>query len=251
MLSANRASQRTAGQSGDSSTAASSLPSSATRGTTIRTARQYRTTHSSQDPRKDDALADNGANGGMTGSNMLIVATSDTKMADITGLANHTIRNVPIGTAATKLQCEEHGTVIGMFHQYACYGDGTGYGKGQTIHAPVQLEDNGCTVHDKVARGHMKITHPEGYTFRLYARDGLPYLKQARCTITDFHKYPIVHMTADTPWKVDKYDRKVTLHQLEHQDRSHEEDDDSVPELVEPTHDIDDGIPIAYLIGMT
>ena len=116
-----------------------------------------------------------------------------------------------------------------MFHEYACPSDGSGYGKGQTIHAPVQLEDFGCIVEDKVARGQLRILHPNGYSFRLYSRDGLPYIKQARCTPEDLHKYPIVHMTSDVLWKVDKYDRKV--HSTQHDVPCDPSDDDSVPEL--------------------
>ncbi len=186
--------------------------------------------------RNDDRLTDNGANEGMAGADMLICEVSDTERADITGIDDIEISDVPIGTAATKLQCDIHGTVIGMFHQYACREGKDGYGIGQTIHAPVQLEDFGCKVEDKVRRGNMKIIHPHGYVFRMYSRSGLPYLKQARCTPADLHKYPIVHMTADTPWRVDKYDRKIHATMAQ----PLEEDDEDIPELVVPTVLLDD-----------
>ncbi len=131
-------------------------------------ARQYRATKNVRESRNDDGLTDNGANGGMAGADMLICEVSDTERADITGIDDIEISNVPIGTAATKLQCDIHGTVIGMFHQYACREGKDGYGIGQTI-----------KVEDKVRRGNMKIIHPHGYVFRMYSCSGLPYLKQA------------------------------------------------------------------------
>jgi hypothetical protein len=106
-----------------------------------------------------------------------------------------------------KLKCAKSGeTVIAFWNQYACQQGTDGYGMGQMIHSVAQLEDFGLTVHDKVTQGPSKIIHPDGYEFKMYTKDGLCYIPQARCTLEELAKYPHVIMTSDMPWNPSKYD---------------------------------------------
>ena len=65
-----------------------------------------------------DGGANNGANGGLAGADVRLVSTGSTK-ADVMGINDTTIADVPIGTVAGLIQTTE-GPAIAVMHQYAC-----------------------------------------------------------------------------------------------------------------------------------
>ncbi|HEY9710826.1 MAG TPA: hypothetical protein V6D48_21650 [Oculatellaceae cyanobacterium] len=86
-------------------------------------------------------LVDHGANGGIAGEDIHVIAKTG-KQVDIQGIDNHRITNIPIVTAGEVVNTQ-HGQVIAIMHQYACTG------KGKTIHSCAQLESHKQIVHDK------------------------------------------------------------------------------------------------------
>jgi hypothetical protein len=87
------------------------------------------------------SLVDGGANGGFAGSDVRVIEYTD-RYADITGIDNHVVADVPIATVAGKIQSKQ-GIIIGILHQYAYHG------AGHTIHSPHQMEHFGLAVDDK------------------------------------------------------------------------------------------------------
>ena len=90
------------------------------------------------------SLIDCSANGGLSGDDVQELAESTTLFANIKGFAEAEVKDVPLCTVAGVIQANSC-PVIGLFHQYAHYG------KGQTIHSPVQLEHFGLHVDDECA----------------------------------------------------------------------------------------------------
>ena len=73
--------------------------------------------------------------------------------------------DVPLSTVAAVLNTTD-GPIVGIFHQYAHYG------KGHTLHLPLQLEAFGHKVSDADLvhnPGTQKIVTPAGYTIPLSA----------------------------------------------------------------------------------
>ena len=73
------------------------------------------------------ALEDRGANGGVTGSDVRVICKSD-QAVNITGIDNHKMKNISIGTVGGVVK-SQHGEVIAIMHQYAIAG------RGRTIHS--------------------------------------------------------------------------------------------------------------------
>jgi len=110
---------------------------------------------------------DRGANGGMAGKDVRIIEHTQRK-ADVTGIDDHAIRELNIGTVAGKVDTTD-GTVILIMHQYALLG------KGKTIHSAGQIEHFGNDVNDKsmkVRGGLQRVRTIDGYSIPLSIRDG-------------------------------------------------------------------------------
>jgi hypothetical protein len=60
------------------------------------------------------SLIDGGANGGMSGSDVRVIEHS-LQSADVTGLADHAVKDTPIATVAGVLT-SSRGKIIGIFH---------------------------------------------------------------------------------------------------------------------------------------
>jgi hypothetical protein len=103
------------------------------------------------------SLIDGGANGGFAGEDVTVLEYTD-RYADITGIDDHVVTNVPLATVAGKVNTT-HGPAIGFFHQYAYHGSGN------TIHSPHQMIHFGLDVDDKSAKMGFKqcIVTPDGY----------------------------------------------------------------------------------------
>ncbi len=115
------------------------------------------------------SLVDRGANGGLAGSDMRVVATNEGHTVNITGIDNHQMVKIPVVTAGAYMTSNK-GPVIGIFHQY-------GWVKsGRSIHFSPQLEHykNEVTLH--ACRQFQRISTPDGYAFPFDIIDGLPHL---------------------------------------------------------------------------
>ena len=153
------------------------------------------------------SLIDRGANGGLSGNDVRVLETSTTQFADVTGIAGASVKKAPLCTVAGVLQTQK-GPIIGIFHQYAHYGEGN------TLHSPLQLGDLGLEVDDhpkQLGLGKQQITTPEGFVIPLSMKEGLMYMDMAPPSDEELDLYPHVTMTKDTPWDPSIYDEDADL----------------------------------------
>jgi hypothetical protein len=141
------------------------------------------------------SLMDGGANGGMTGADVRIISTSDFHKANVSGIGDSTIINLPLVTAAGLIQTHR-GPIVALMHQYAHYG------KGHTIHSATQLRSFGALVHEAPRRhgGLQRVITPCGYHIPLSYRYGLPYIDMRPPSDAEYDSLPHVLLTADTVW---------------------------------------------------
>jgi hypothetical protein len=102
-------------------------------------------------------LCDRGANGGIAGNDVRVISYTD-RTVDVEGIDRHQINNVKIGTIGGVTETTK-GPVILIGHQYALYG------KGSSIHSPLQMEAYGVTVNDKslkIEKNQQRIVTPDG-----------------------------------------------------------------------------------------
>ena len=159
---------------------------------------------STQATQSKGALIDRGANGGIAGDDIRIIAKTG-RSVDIQGIDNHRINEIPIVTAGGVINTQK-GPVIAIMHQYAYTG------KGKSIHSCAQLEAHKQVVHDKSIKvgGKQRIETLDGYVIPLNIRSGLPYMTICPYTDTEWDNLPHVILTADTDW-----DPSVLDHELE------------------------------------
>ena len=150
---------------------------------------------------EEGSLVDGGCNGGVFGSDCLILDETSQRV-DVKGIANVKIDSLPIGSTAGLIKSSV-GPIIGIFAQYGLYG------KGKTIHSVTQLRSFGHDVNDiskAFPGGKQCITTPDGYIIPLAIRDGLCYLDMRPPTEEEFNQLPHVLMTADVPWNPQQHD---------------------------------------------
>ena len=144
------------------------------------------------------AMLDRGANGGLGGSDMKILEFVSGVYADVQGVGDASVTDLPIVLGASLVENTNRGPIIGLFPQYAYYG------KGRTIHSAVQMEAFGLDVDEKPRKarhpGLQRIVTPDGYVIPLSIRNGLPYMDMRYPTDADMSKYPHVYFTEDTDW---------------------------------------------------
>ncbi|HEY9709439.1 MAG TPA: hypothetical protein V6D48_14645, partial [Oculatellaceae cyanobacterium] len=140
------------------------------------------------------ALVDHGANGGIAGDSVRIIAKTG-RSVDIQGIDNHCINDIPIVTAGGVVNTQK-GEVIAIMHQYAYVG------KGKTIHSCGQLEAHKQLVDDKAIKvgGKQRIQTLDGYIIPLNMRQGLPYMTIRPYTDKEWETLPHVILTADVDW---------------------------------------------------
>jgi hypothetical protein len=115
----------------------------------------------------------------------VVVLFEPSLTANVTGIANNKLKEVPICTVVGLLQTQ-HGPIIGVFHLYAHNGTG------KTIHSISQLHQFG-TIFDDTPRqfgGKQRLETLDGYIITLSIQCGLPYMDT----------YPYVFFSADTGW---------------------------------------------------
>jgi hypothetical protein len=137
---------------------------------------------------------DRGANGGIAGTDVRIINTSD-RSVDIQGIDNHQITNVSIGTV-TALVKSNKGNVILVLHQYALVG------RGHSIHSPAHWEWYKNDVCDKSVHvgGKQRVKTLDGYLIPLSFSNGLPRLEMRPPTDAEFNSLLHVIVTSDQDW---------------------------------------------------
>ncbi len=141
------------------------------------------------------SLIDGGANGGMTGSDVRVISSSDFHRAHVTGIGDSTITDLPLVTAAAFVHTHRGPAVVFM-HQYAHYG------KGHTIHSSAQIRAFGTDVHDtpRSQGGQQRLITSEGYHIPLSYRSGLPYMDMRPPTDEELKQLPHIILTSDAVW---------------------------------------------------
>ena len=143
----------------------------------------------------EHSLVDRGANGGIAGENVRIIAKSD-RAVNVTGLGDHQVTDLHILSAGGVVPTQR-GEVIVILHQYA-------YMPTQkTIHSSTQLEHFKNAVDDrstKVQGATQSITTVEGYVIPLRFRNGLPYMPIRPYSDQEWNDLPHIVLTSDEEW---------------------------------------------------
>ena len=144
--------------------------------------------------RGDGALVDRGANGGIAGANLRVIARTD-RTVDINGLDNHQVRDLHIVTAGGVITTQR-GPVVAIFHQMAHSP------MGRTIISSGQMDYFKIKVDDKSIRagGEQSLRTPDGFVMPLIFRQGLPYLEIRPFSDAEYRELPHAIMTSDVDW---------------------------------------------------
>jgi hypothetical protein len=155
------------------------------------------------------ALVDRGANGGIAGSDVRVIAEVPGLTVDVTGIDNHQMSSLKIVTAGgvTKTQ---RGNIIVILNQYAYTG------RGKTIHSCGQIEWHKNEVHEKSmrVRGGLQHIHTvDGYFIPIDIYNGLPYAPMRPYTDEEWDTLPHVILTGDTLWDPSVLDNTISTTQ--------------------------------------
>ncbi len=167
----------------------------------------------------------------MAGSDMRILETTDAT-ADINGIAKNTLKNLPIVTGVALIMSKTT-PVIGIFLQYAAYGEGC------SIHSALQLRAFGADVNDISSRlpgGSKCILTPDGYNIPTFLWNGLPYIDMRPPTDKELVDLPHVLFTSDIDWDPSNFDIP-DHHEIEGHDDNPTQSLD-LDDCVTPTRDI-------------
>ena len=117
-------------------------------------------------------------------------------MADVTGVDDHSVNNLPIVNCAGIVD-STNGLVIVVMNQYAYHA-----GTSRTIHSAGQIEHYKNRVDDRsrVVGGTQRVISLDGHILPLTFRSGLPYLDMRPPTDDELDLLPHVVLTADTEW---------------------------------------------------
>ena len=141
------------------------------------------------------ALVDGGANGGVAGADTRVMQASG-RHVDITGIDNHKIKNVRIGSCGSVVNTQR-GEVIVVLHEHAILG------KGQTMHSSGQMEHHRNLVHDKSMKvgGLQCIITVGEHVIPLQITNGLPYMKMRPHADEEWERLPKTELTSENEWK--------------------------------------------------
>ena len=146
------------------------------------------------------SLIDRGANGGIAGSDVRVIAKTD-QTIDVSGIDNHRLNDLPIVTAGGVVQTQR-GPAVAILHQYA-------YARnGKTVHSCLQLEDFATDVNDRPRKlqGLQRLKTLDGYVMPLNIVHGLAYLTMRPFTDREWDELPHLVLTSDNTWDPSKYD---------------------------------------------
>jgi hypothetical protein len=140
------------------------------------------------------SLIDRGANGGLVGDDVRIIAKTG-KFVDVAGIDNHTVNDLELVTAAGYVNTNR-GPRIVILNQYAYLG------KGKTIHCCAQLEHFKNNVDDRSRKvgGLQRILTLDGTVLPLAVRSGLAYLDIRPPTDEELETLPHIILTSDDVW---------------------------------------------------
>jgi len=140
------------------------------------------------------SLIDRGANGGIAGNDVKVIATSD-RSVDIQGINNHQVTDIKIGTVAGVITSTKR-PIIGIMHQYALVG------RRHSIHSPGQWEWFKHQINNKSIHigGKQQIKTADGYIIPMTIHNGLPRLSIRPPTTHEFDTLPHVVLTQDSTW---------------------------------------------------
>ena len=156
-----------------------------------------------------NALIDRGANGGMAGEGMKIIAVTDRKV-DVSGIDNHELTGLKIVTAGGVVK-SQRGEVIAIIHQMAHVPGG------KTIISSPQLEHFGIDVDDKnqkLQKGKQCLTTPEGYVIPMNFINGLPYIPIRPFSKNEWDTLAHVVLSSDTEWDPSILDSNITDNEM-------------------------------------
>jgi hypothetical protein len=151
----------------------------------------------------EHALVDRGANGGICGSDMVVLEGSE-RFVDVFGLAGHKVSQLRIVTAQA-LVTTHKGEAIATFHQMALLG------KGKSILSCLQIEAYGANINDRsrlLPGGKQRILI-DGYQLPLDFKNGLAYLRCRKPNEEEVRSLPHIIMTADVDWDPSLYDNDI------------------------------------------
>ena len=148
------------------------------------------------------SLIDRGANGGLSGNDVRVMSSSTSQFVDVQGIADANVNHVPLSTVAGVIQTSS-GPIVGIFHQYAHYGEG------HTLHSPLQLEAFGITINDHNIVSKPGTQHAvtlEGYHVPFNVSNGLVYMPMHPPSDDELSTLPHVTFTSDSTWDPSAYD---------------------------------------------
>ena len=141
------------------------------------------------------SLIDRGANGGILGSDAVILHEHPNRQVDVSGIDSHEIGGLKVVDASAKTT-SNRGDIIIIVHQYAYYG------RGRSIHSAGQMEHHKAIVYDRSMKvgGYQCIVTLEGYILPLNIINGLPYLPMCPNTKEEWDTLPHVVLTCGDRW---------------------------------------------------
>ena len=141
------------------------------------------------------ALIDRGANGSIAGRDMKVIRQTGQSI-DLSGIDDHTIRNLPIVDAGGVTRTPQ-GDIILIIHQTAHMPEGrTILSTGQLEHYKIKVDERSMKVTGKVP----SITSLEGYEIPISTRQGLPYIRLRPYTDEEWNTLPRIALTSPHPW---------------------------------------------------
>ena len=144
---------------------------------------------------KHGSLVHKGANGGLAGSDVRVLQTSNRKCT-VTGIDNHELSGLDVMQCAALVNTN-HGVVNLIMNEY------TYYGRGHSKHSSGQIEWYTNIVDDESVQvgGQQRILTIDGYSMQIVCKGGLTYLEFLNIpTGKDLQTYPSVHLTSPNEW---------------------------------------------------
>ena len=155
-----------------------------------------------------DTLVDRGANGGIGGEGLRLIAYSFplryTRL-HVAGGTSHS--RVKIGNFGGVIETRLGTRIIGIFHDYAHLAGS------RTIHSSLQVEHGGNTVDDRhpAHGGDLNITTRNGITIPLAFSSGLAHLRLRPFTDEEWNTLPRIPITLPIPWNPNVYNRDPAI----------------------------------------
>ena len=180
----------------------------------VKVARHYVVASSADDTGGDLSLMDSGANGGVAGSDCLVVCEKPHIKCHVKGIENNDLGDIHLADVAFKLSVRlpngSDQTVILMCYDYALFG------QGKSIHSTIQMEHAGHLIESRAAAfgGRQCITFQDGSVAPFASHSGLMYLQTSKPTFDDLETYPVIHGTNPTGWDPTSFDFQPTLDQV-------------------------------------